>query len=150
MYTSESDKNSLSGDTPRLLPGPKMNTTSRESAHKSIKRKPVTVVALIASVAIGGTYLGIVYFSQSVCPSGTTLRSFVIIVNGTTGYNDSKDQPFQMNVHTGDYVLVTFVNDSPTQSHGLAINYYLNNGLVVQPNRSDSAKFLATQNCLVF
>ena len=110
------------------------------------KRKIAIVIAFIASVAIAGTFFGIVYFSQSACPSGVALRSFVIIANDTTGYNNSKYQPFQMTVRSGECVLVTFVNNSTAQPHGLVISYYdATPGIIVQPTKSGNIKFLATK-----
>jgi len=117
---------------------------NQEPKSNFSKKKLAVVVVVVASLALAGTYFGIVYFSQSSCPSGATLRSFAIVANDTTGYNDSRYQPFEMNVHSGDCVLVTFVNNSTAQSHGLGIANYLNS-IVVQPNKSESVKFLANK-----
>ena len=108
------------------------------------KRMLIVAVAIVISVALSGTYFAVSYLSQTPCPSGASLRSFVIIANDTNGYNSSRYQPFQMNVQKGDCVLITFVNNSPVQPHGLAISYYLN-GIIVQPNKTESAKFQANK-----
>ena len=109
------------------------------------KRKLAIIVAIVALVALAGTYFGASYFSQSSCPNGVPLRTFTIVANDTTGYNDSRDQPFQMSVQLGDCVVVMFVNNSATQPHGLAINYYLHHGIIVQPKTSESARFQANK-----
>jgi hypothetical protein len=49
-----------------------------------------------------------------------------------------------MNVKNGDCVRVTLIKNSPNQTHGLAISYYENNGIVVRPNRTGGVEFLAT------
>lgn len=108
-------------------------------------RKIAVIVAMIASVAIAGTYFGIVYFSQSPCPSGVTLRSFVIIANDTTGYNGSRYQSFQMDVQKDECVLISFVNNSTSQSHGLAISHYFENGMVAQPKTTETTRFGASE-----
>jgi len=116
-----------------------------QQPKSKLGKKKLAIVAILSSVALAGTYFGVSYFSQSPCPSGVPLRTFTIVVNDTTGYNDSRDQPFQMNVQQGDCVLVTFVNNSTAQPHGLAINYYLPNGIVAQPKTSGSARFQANK-----
>lgn len=108
-------------------------------------RKVAVVVAILVSVALAGIYFGIAFFNQSPCPSVVTLRSFVIIANDTTGYNGSRNQPFTMSVQEGDCVLVTFVNNSTNQSHGLAIDYYYPNGIVAQAKSIESARFQANK-----
>ncbi len=149
-YPSNRDgMNPLSGpktNDPLMPRASKEEGMNQGPRSKPGKRKIAIVIAIIASVAIAGTYFGIVYFSQSACPSGVALRSFVIIANDTTGYNNSRYEPFQMNVHRGVCVLVTFINNSTTQSHGLVISYYdATPGIIVQPAKSGNIKFLATQ-----
>ena len=109
------------------------------------KRKLAIVVTIVALLAVAGAYFGISYVSQSPCPNGVPLRTFTIVANDTTGYNNSRDQPLQMNVQQGDCVFVTFVNNSTTQPHGLAINYYLDHGIIAQPKTSQSARFQANK-----
>lgn len=118
---------------------------NQQHSPKFEKRRLAIVVAIVALVAVSGAYFGISYFSQSPCPNGVPLRTFTIIANDTTGYNDSKDQPFRMNVQQGDCVLVTFVNNSTTQPHGLAINYYLDHGIIARPKTSEIARFQANK-----
>lgn len=117
---------------------------SQQLPSRFDKRKLTIVVTIVSLLAVAGAYLGVSYFWQSPCPSGVPLRTFTIVANDTTGYNDSRDQPFQMNVQQGDCVLVTFVNNSTTQPHGLAISNYLH-GIVAQPKTSASARFQASK-----
>ena len=110
------------------------------------KRKLTAVIALVVLAVIAATYFGAVYFFQSPCPSGATLRSFTIIANDTNGYNDSRYQPLTMNVQNGDCVLITFINNSPAQPHGLWITYYVTGvGAVAQPRQAKTVEFQATK-----
>ena len=108
-----------------------------------LNKRTLTTIAIIAIVIVAGTYFGLVYFFQTPCPSGTTLRSFTIIANDTTGYNNSRSHPFLMNTQKGDCVLINFVNDSG-QPHGLAINNYVT-GIIVQPGQTYTVRFQATK-----
>ena len=119
-------------------------TLNQDPKPKRSKRMLIVAVAIVISVALSGTYFAVSYLSQPPCPSGASLRSFVIIANDTNGYNSSRYQTFRVNVQKGDCVFITFVNNSPVQPHGLAINYYLN-GIIVQPNKTESAKFQANK-----
>jgi hypothetical protein len=99
----------------------------------------------MVSVAEIGLTLAYPSQSQFACQSGVTLRSFVVIANETTGYNDSRYQPFEMNAHAGDCVLVSFVNTAKTEVHSIAINYYMLYGVVAQPGQTKTAKFQVTK-----
>ena len=119
---------------------------SQDSESKLGKWKLATVLAIVLLGSIAGTYFGIVYFSQSPCLSGTTLRSFAIIANDTSGFNDSRYQPFTINVQKNDCVLITFINDDPVQTHGLGITHYVTGaGVVAQPEQTKTVKFQATE-----
>jgi hypothetical protein len=116
--------------------------SDQATAHRWI----ADCIAILVIVSLAGIGLTLAYPSQSqfACQSGATLRSFVVIANETTGYNDSRYQPFEMNAHAGDCVLVSFVNTAKTEVHSIAINYYMPYGVVAQPGQTKTAKFQVT------
>ncbi len=107
----------------------------------------ITAVALTSSTAalVEGTS-SLLSANLGPCHNVTTgtLQSFLIIANDTTGYNNSRYQPFVMKVHRCDTLLVTFTDKSCCAPHGLAVETYFPKGIISQPGQSSSMRLQAT------
>ena len=108
---------------------------------KLSKKTIALVITLLVSVSIAATYFGLAYLNQPPCPSGTNLRSFLII-SSSNGFNDSKDHPLTLTAQKNDCVLIT-VENTDIQAHGLAVQTYDPHGIVVRPGETKSARFYA-------
>jgi hypothetical protein len=121
------------------------------SESKPGKNRVFVAVAIIALVVFTGTYFGEVYLSQSSCPGGSSVQSFAIIVDDETGYNHSMTNsgrgiPFySIGAQKGDCVQIRLINESPNQSHGLAVDYYQPNGIVAKAGETVLIRFQATK-----
>ena len=109
---------------------------------KQRKRTLALVITLLVSVGIVATYFGLVYLNQSPCPSGSNLRSFLVI-SSSNGFNDSKDHPLTLTAQKNDCVLIT-VENTDTQAHALAVQTYVPNGILVSVGETKSMRFYAT------
>ena len=107
----------------------------------------ITAVALTSSTAalVEGTP-SLLSANLGPCHDVTTgtLQSLLIIANDTTGYNNSRYQPFVMKVHRCDTLLVTFTDKSCCAPHGLAVETYFPKGIISQPGQSSSMRLQAT------
>lgn len=113
-----------------------------EPKSKLSKRTLALVIMLLVSGGIAATYFGLVYLNQSPCPSGSNLRSFLII-SSYNGFNDSKDHPLTLNAQRNECVLIT-VENTDSQAHALAVQTYSPNGILVSVGETKSLRFYAT------
>jgi FtsP/CotA-like multicopper oxidase with cupredoxin domain len=110
----------------------------------------VVVVTIASSVALL-SYEG--YF-RSPTTSDAHVDHFTIIEEDPPGplagmngsyYKSATTQWPVINVHQGDTVVITVINNGTSEPHGFAIDHYFNSGVSTSPGQSHTITFVANE-----